>query len=242
MTQVLVVEHQLVSAAAIEQAPFDSAMQAIVHRYNFSEHPYFKWMHANTTTREAFLQSQLPFRYAVESFSQSLAAVLARLPSLETRLALLRNIDEEHGYGDASLSHTATFQTYLLSLGASTLDLAQPASDTVLAFSQSALNFCLAQRPQAGASMLGMIEHLYVGISGDIARTIETRAWVQPGSQSHYLNHEVLDIEHAHDLLQIARSEPLSEETMQGLRLGAHYFWLLYLGMYLHMQVSAHAD
>jgi 3-methyladenine DNA glycosylase Tag len=41
--------------------------------------------------------------------------------------------------------------------------------------------------------MLGMIEHLYVGISSAIARTLHQRGWTATGSQSHYAFHEKLD-------------------------------------------------
>jgi pyrroloquinoline-quinone synthase len=185
-------------------ADLDQATRAVAEIYDFQWHPYFLWMRSLNVDRVAFLQSQLPFRYAVESFSQSLAAVLARVPMLEARMALVENINEEHGQGNPLRSHKATFRQYLQSLGASHVELEAPATTGVLAFNHSILNYCLAQSPECGAALLGQIEYLYVGISSTIARTIHGCDWVQPGSQSHYATHEKLDVDHARDLLRLA--------------------------------------
>ncbi|MDX2217186.1 MAG: iron-containing redox enzyme family protein [Oculatellaceae cyanobacterium bins.114] len=211
---------------------FDAAIHAVADHYAFEQHPYLLWMQASNTTRDAFRYSQIPFRFAVESFSQALAAVLARVPQLDDRLALAENVAEEHGHGDRWKSHKYTFRQYLLALGASPEELTNPCPIGVLSFNQSILNFCLTQSGEAGAAALGVIEHLYVPISAAIARTVHQRSWTAPGSQSHYTVHEVLDVEHARDLLAIAsprweckHSRPL---VAQGLLLGSHYFWTLY--------------
>jgi pyrroloquinoline-quinone synthase len=213
----------------------DQAVAVVAEIYDFQWHPYFLWMRSVEVDRAAFLASQLPFRYAVESFSQSLAAVLAKVPTVEARMALLENINEEHGQGNPLRSHKATFRQYLQSLGATSTELELPITTDVLAFNQSILNYCLSQSPEAGAAMLGMIEHLYVGVSGTIARTIHGCGWVKPGMQSHYVTHEVLDVEHAQDLFQMARPGwdylPLQQQVAQGLLLGGHYFWSLYDGL-----------
>jgi len=102
----------------------------------------------------------------------------------------------------------------------------------VLAFNQSILTYCLMQSGESGAAMLGMIEYLYVDISKAISRTLHQRGWTDVGSQFHYTVHEKLDTEHARDLFQIAEigwMNPCSRpQVVQGLALGAHYFWSLY--------------
>ena len=219
----------------IKLPTLEMAVARVSTTYNFSQHPYLIWIEDRATQREAFLQSQLPFRFAVESFPQALAAVLARIDNLDDRLALFANIAEEHGHGNALHSHKFTFQEYLQALGANQVDLETPCSTTVLAFNQSIRSYCLTQNPEIGAAMLGMIEHLYVGISAKIARTLAERRWTSPGSQSHYLNHEKLDTEHARDLLNIANSawsDPRSRaQVSQALVLGAYYFWRLYVDL-----------
>lgn len=210
----------------------EAATAKIAAAYDFSRHPYFLWMQADSTDRSEFLRSQMPFCFAVESFPQALAAVLARMPILETRISLADNVSEEHGHGDPMRSHKQTFRQYLRALGATEAELETPCSIPVLAFNQSVLTYCLSQPGESGAAMLGMIEHLYVGISSAIAATLFKRNWVAPGSQSHYAVHEQLDTQHAKALLKLA--EPAWQETRtrlqiaQGLVLGAHYFWSLY--------------
>jgi pyrroloquinoline-quinone synthase len=216
----------------IEFPTLELAVQRVATSYDFDRHPYLIWMQDPATERDSFCSSQLPFRFAVESFSQALAAVLARIPTLADRLPLFANLVEEHGRGNVVHSHKFTFQAYLLALGANEADFYKPCPTTVLAFNQSILTYCLTQNPEVGAAMLGIIEHLYIGISAKIARTLDDRQWTLPGSQSHYLNHERLDTEHARDLLTItspAWNEPRSRaQVSQALVLGAYYFWRLY--------------
>jgi pyrroloquinoline-quinone synthase len=210
----------------------EAAVTEIATAYNFNNHPYFIWMNKPTTTRDDFLKSQLPFRFAVESFSQALAAVLARVQILEARLPLFANIAEEHGYGNPLLSHKFTFSEYLQALGVSEAELNTPCTTPVLAFNQSILTYCLTQSPETGAAMLSIIEYLYIGISASIANTLKQRIWTLPGSQSHYVNHEKLDIEHARDLMNIAITAwdtvVFRPQVAQALVLGAYYFWSLY--------------
>jgi len=215
----------------------DEAVLRIGEIYAFGTHPYLLWMQAPGTSRAAFLRTQLPFRFAVESFSQALAAVLARMPVVEQRLPLVDNIWEEHGRGSSLRSHKSTFQQYLQALGATAPELQSPCSLPVLAFNQSILNYCLTQAGEAGAALLGTIEYLYIEVSAAIARTLHQRCWATVGSQAHYNLHEKLDVEHAQELLRLAQSawdDPRSRpQIAQALTLGAYYFWTLYNGLLL---------
>ena len=211
---------------------FDAAVRLIAASYDFSRHPYFVWMAAERTGVVEFRRSQVPFRFAVESFSQSLAAVLARIPRLEARLGVADNVAEEHGRGNQLASHKRTFAQYLRALGTTPAELAVDAPVAVSAFNQSLLNFSLAQPHTSGAALLGIIEHLYVGISGAIADAVTARGWAAPGTQRHYQEHQVLDVDHAAELFALARPswrEPTARaQTAHALLLGAHWFWQLY--------------
>src|SRR4051812_589002 len=92
-------------------ATLEAALALVSARYDFSRHPYFLWM--ATATREEFRLTQVPFRFAVEDFSQSLAAVLAHITLTEWRLKIAENVAEEHGHGNELASHRATFLQYL---------------------------------------------------------------------------------------------------------------------------------
>lgn len=212
---------------------FVEVISQIAAKYNFQEHPYLLWMQADMTSRSQFCQSQLGFREAVESFSQAIAAVMARVPRVEDRLMLVDNLAEEHGHGHLLRSHTHTFRQYLVALGASETDLQTSVPIGVLGFNQSILNYCLVQPAEFSAALLGMIEHLYIGISQTIAKTIHNRGWTVPGSQSHYAVHEILDVEHSRELFKL--SEPFWQEgrssregIIQAMNLAAYYFWNLY--------------
>jgi pyrroloquinoline-quinone synthase len=214
----------------------DAAVAQVSAEYDFERHPYLLWMQAPDTTRDAFRATQVPFRFAVESFAQALAAVLARIPALEDRLAIADNVAEEHGRGSAIHSHKATFLQYLRALGLQDGELHVPCPVGVRAFGHALLAFCLAQGAEPGAAATGIIEHLYVGISADIAATVRDRAWCPPGSQRHYDVHEVLDEVHAQDLLEVARpawhERSGRRQVALGLALGAHWFWALYRDLY----------
>ncbi|MBX2864813.1 MAG: iron-containing redox enzyme family protein [Leptolyngbyaceae cyanobacterium MAG.088] len=224
--------HNLTLNDLVHLPSLDDAVTQVASHYNFQRHPYICWMQQQTTDREAFCQSQIPFRFAVESFSQALAAVLARMPLLEERLPLANNVAEEHGYGDRHRSHKCTFHQYLNALGANHDDFNAPCPVPVLAFNQSILTYALSQPGENGAALLGIIEYVYVDISATIARTLQQRQWTAPDSQSHYAAHETLDVEHARELLTLAKpawhSDHARPHIAQGLLLGAYYFWRLY--------------
>ena len=219
-------------ADLLRLATFDAAADAVARSYDFARHPYFLWLGAPRTTREAFLRSQLPFRFAVEAFSQALAAVLARTPRLEDRMPLAENVAEEHGHGELPRTHKHTFAGFLRALGAGDADLAQPGPIAVTAFNRSLLDHCLVERHEVGGALLGIIEHLYTGISHAVAGALVARGWVTPGGQQHYVLHEKLDVMHARDLFALARpgwDAPLLRPAVaDALVLGAHHFWRLY--------------
>lgn len=215
-----------------ELATLDDAVRAVARAYNFRRHPYFVWAHDPATSRVSFRCSQVRFRFAVEGWSQALSAVLARVPRLEQRSPLARNIADEHGE-NLERSHKASFHRYLTALGTTAAELRTPCPVGVRAFQQATTNFCLVNPYEAGAAALGIIEHLYIDISADIGKLLASRAWAEPGSQDHYAVHEELDVEHARDLLELAghgwSDQRGRREVALGLLLGAHHFWQLYL-------------
>lgn len=213
---------------------FDQAVRAVAAHYDFRAHPYFRWARHPETTREQFRVSQLPFRFAVEGWGQAVAAVLARVPRVELRHGLARNVADEHGDG-LEQGHTTSFRRYLAALGMIDGELEETCPVAVHAFNQGTTNFCLVQPYEAGGAALGIIEHLYIDISADIVSILADRKWAAPGSQDHYAVHEELDVDHARDLLALARPawhEPRGRQRVAlGLLLGAHLFWQLYLDL-----------
>lgn len=235
----MLTQERQILTSELNKIPYDdfaAIVSQITTQYNFQQHPYLLWMQAETTSRSQFCQSQLGFRAAVESFSQAIAAVMARVPSVENRLMLADNLAEEHGYGHLLRSHKYTFRQYLVALGATELDLQTPVPIGILGFNQSILNYCLVQPAEFSSAMLGMIEYLYVGISQTIAKTIHDRSWTVAGSQSHYAVHEILDIEHSRELFKLStpfwQERRSQTEIVQAMKLAAYYFWNLYQDLY----------
>ncbi len=213
---------------------FDEAVAHVESVYDFRRHPYFAWAHAAPTTRAAFRASQVPFRFAVEGWAQALAAVLAKVTRVELRRGLVKNLADEQGAGPER-SHSASFRRYLGALGASDAELEAGCPIAVRAFTEQTHGYCATAPYEAGAATLGIIEHVYIDVSASIGRLVLDRGWVAAGSQDHYEVHEELDVEHARDLLDLARpawSEGRGRrEVALGLALGAHAFWQLYLDL-----------
>jgi pyrroloquinoline-quinone synthase len=219
-------------STVVAQPSLECAVEHVARAYDFSRHSYFVWIRETSTDRDHFRASQVPFRFAVESFSQALAGVLARISRVEERMDLAENIAEEHGHGSLSTSHKYTFLEYLKAIGATAEELARDCPIQVTAFNQSLRNLCLAQSHEVGAAALGIIEHLYVDVSAMIGGVIHERGWTAPGTQRHYAVHETLDRRHARELFDLAapawETTRTRAPTALALLLGAHYFWTLY--------------
>ncbi len=77
--------------------------------FEFSQHPFFVALNGGSMTLNQFIDTQRQFYHAVEYFSRPMAIVAARVPHTAQRLELMRNVWEEHGEGEGSASHGATF-------------------------------------------------------------------------------------------------------------------------------------
>lgn len=217
----------------------ESACQHVATQFDFARHPYFTWM--QSTDKESFARSQIPFRYAVEGFSCALAATVAKIPELERRIKVAENVAEEHGLIGDKMPHKYTITQFLKVLGLSDSEIAVQCPAGVHAFNQSLRNYCLSNSPEAGAALLGMIEYVFITVSNVVANHILSIGWVKPGAQRHYEVHEALDVEHSRVLFDVCSDywsvELKRREICQGLILGAYYFWDLYNE--LHPEKSA---
>lgn len=219
---------------------FDEVVACVCRLYDFNNHPYIEWMLEPSTTVGQFRATQLPFKFAVERFSQPLAAVAAKLDRTSDRLAVVENLSEEHGLLGGGVAHVLSFAQFLRAMGVTQAEVDACTPPVHMhAFSEALLGHCTIRSPRAGAAALGIIEALYVNISDAISKTILQRKWVLQNTQSHYAVHAELDIKHAKDLLDIARPAWYSDATAKAEICGsvlfaAHQFWTLYSGMVLH--------
>lgn len=212
-----------------------STVDKISLRYSKKLKEYETWI-SNVVSKEKFILSQLPVINAVEHFPCALAATLSKMPKIAHRFSLAENIWEEHGNGLSDDSHVSTFLEYLFELNNPMIVMHNLDSVTATnSYNESIRNFCLANSAEEGAALLGMIEHEYAKISGLIAKVITEKKWVSPGSQRHYSNHEVLDIQHAKELFEWPEKcwgNPGSKERIErAMDLGAHYLYRLYFDL-----------
>jgi pyrroloquinoline-quinone synthase len=231
-----------IAAVAARKTPTDGAA-LVGSRYDFSRHPYFQWARSPRCSRDEFRRSQVPFIYVVEYFSQALAAVLARIPSVHQRLdTIFENVLEEHGGGTLALTHRATFSEYLRMLGASDKEINTACPPYIRTFTESLLNYCLTHPAEEGAALMGIIEYVYVGISRTIVEVIQTRGWGDVSAQRHYATHEKIDVEHAEKLFALAGDgwnvPERRIEIATAMLLSAEYFWTVYDDM-LEVATSA---
>ncbi len=81
-----------------------------------------------------------------------------------------------------------------------------------------------------------------MGISEMISKVIFGRGWVKEGQQHHYDVHAELDVDHARELLNVARpgwnenAPSVKRDIAHGLLLAAQSFWQLYGNMFLTIQ------
>jgi pyrroloquinoline-quinone synthase len=192
------------------------------------ERPYFLALRSDDCTIERFARQQRQFRFAVEQFARPLSLLAGRLADTALRDLIVRNVWEEHGQGDASLRHAATFRRFLLALGADPDDLDTDRPGVAVdAFNTALCGLCTTETVGLAGAALGMIELTFSRISVALATAIVERGWLSVDDLVHYTLHAALDTGHAEDLFAVAAAGTNSETT-RGLGLGAHFFDRLY--------------
>jgi pyrroloquinoline quinone (PQQ) biosynthesis protein C len=218
----------------------DELVRTVLDDVDAAHNPYFVALRDGSLTREDFLATQVQFYFVVTFFSRPMAAVAARIPEPELRLAILRNVWEEHGDGDLQRAHGATFLELLRRLAGVTREELDhtPLWPEARLFDTALAGAATLDEALIGVAMLGMIERMFVDISGWLAQGIVARGWLAPGEMIHYDLHEALDVRHSAEFFEVLRarwdSEPRARYYIeQGLRLGAAAFDGLYRGLYL---------
>ncbi len=217
----------------------DEAIRTVLDEIDHGSNPFFVALNDGSFERDDFVETQVQFYFIVTFFSRPMAAVAARIPDAKARVEVLRNVWEEHGEGDLSLAHGATFAEFLRRLaGIEACDLGERALWPEARLFDTALSGAAAlDEHLVGVAMLGMIERMFVDISGWIGRAVVERGWLPADQMVHYNLHEGLDVKHAGDFFDVLRPrwerDPGSRYTIeQGLRLGATAFDTLYRGLY----------
>ncbi len=214
------------------------AIEAVNAHFRFESHPYFRALQCGGMAKEDFTETQIQFLSAVVFFSRPMACLAARMPRPEQRLALLRNVMDEHGDGHLNFSHESTFLLLLERLGVARETLtARLFGPEVRAFNLALWGVCSWDDLWIATACLGMIEDMFSRISAFLGEHLITSGWLHANELIHYKAHATLDVAHAADFYQLLE-EPYRESPAQarriedGFRLGAYLFLQLYQGLF----------
>lgn len=216
----------------------DDFVRALKARLAPLDNPYFRALRDGSFTREDFIETQLQFAHAVFFFSRPMLVLAGRVSNPAIRLPLLENIRDEHGQGDLSLSHEATFTRFIERLGVPRGDLwSRPLWPEVRAFNTVLAGVCTLDDVPTALATLGIIEDLFASLSAELGRGIVARGWLTAEALVHYRTHEELDALHAEGFYAALRARFATEPDLryhveQGLELGATVFLALYRGLY----------
>lgn len=215
-----------------------AAVDRTRERFDWRASPYFQALAEGRFARADFVETQVQFFWAVTFFSRPMALLAAKIPGAAQRVEVLRNVWEEHGEGNAGLTHTATFRELLRRLGETDDDAleARVLWPEVRVFDTTLVGACLMDEWIVGAATLGMIEHMFQGMSAAIGDAIVRQRWLPPERLVHYDLHERLDARHAHDFFATIATGlgPAGDDyyVEQGLMQGASVFLGLYEGLW----------
>lgn len=217
----------------------NGAVEASLARYLRRDNPYFEALRSGAFERADFVETQVQFYFAVVFFSRPMAAVAAKIPQAARRLEVLRNVWEEHGEGDAGLTHGATFLEFLRRLdGLEPHDVdARALWPEVRAFNTALVGACVLDEYLVGVAVLGMIERMFADISQWIGSLVVERGFLQQDELVHYKLHAQLDVRHSADFFDVlaapwAAGEGDRYAIRQGLELGGYLFDRLYRDLF----------
>lgn len=179
----------------------------------------------------------MQFLAAVSFFNRPMTLLAARVPSSKLRLSILRNVWEEHGEGDLTQRHASTFLELLRRLGVSAEEVERrPLWPCVRAFDTLLMGACGVDEWRVGVATMGTIERLFIDVSCHLGQNLVKRGFLPAEQVLHYDLHETLDVRHSQDFFDVLAPSWEDEEHRyvieQGLRMGAHAFDALYVGLY----------
>lgn len=203
----------------------------ILNEVDYTNNPYFKALNDGAFSKDDFIATQIQFYYAVVFFNRPMTALVAKIPDATLRLAILKNVWEEHGEGDIKNMHSNTFLEFLSRLGG--ISRSQVEKQTlwpeVRIFNTTLTGACVMDDFLIGVSVMGMIEMMFSEISHILSQGIIKNGWMTANNMIHYSLHKDLDVQHSQDFFDILDTfwcaDPKNQYYIeQGLRMGATLF------------------
>ena len=211
--------------------------QTILSRIGIMENPYLQALQDGSMSLQQFQKTQEQFYFAVVFYPRPMSALVARIPTPETRLDILHNVVEEHGEFREKAFHHLTFKRFLQTIGSKPDQLnSLTLWPSLRAFNSVLITACVFDEIEVGVSCMGIIEYAFAGISEVIGKAAVQRGWVSKKNLVHYSLHAKLDQKHAADFFAVV--EPMWKDKKrryfinQGLELGAYIFNRLYQDLY----------
>lgn len=201
---------------------------------DYQNNPYFVALKKREFEKSDFIQTQEHFYHAVNFFNRPMAVVAAKIPEQKLRLQILKNVWEEHGEGDVSKFHQATFKELLRRLGSDRDVDDMSLSPHVRLFNTTLTGASVMDDFAVAVGVFGIIERMFVDISNMIGHAIVDNGWLESDQVIHYSLHKELDVRHSKDFFDILESfyGEKRYEIEQGIMMGAVMFINLYTGLY----------
>lgn len=186
---------------------------------------------------DKFLISQECFISAIDHWSRLLGLILYYVPTDKERLIIIKNLNDEHGEGNLSNSHTNTFKLLLKSLNYEKEILLYNENlqsyNYVYKFNNNLKDIITTQSWIYSVAMLAMIEYTYITVSKNIHNYL--LQFLPINEINHYSLHETLDVTHATELFSLLipyiKNDELSSEMKAGVITGYTIMNELYLSL-----------
>src|SRR5690606_30270608 len=145
-----------------------------------ADNPYLSALENGAMSLAEFRRSQEQFAHAVVFFPRPMAALVAKIPDPQKRLAILENLVEEHGDFQEECFHRSTFGEFLRRMGARPIDDVENEGlwPALRAFNAVLIAACVLDEVEVGVATMGIIELAFAGISARIGQAIVKRGWI----------------------------------------------------------------
>lgn len=185
-----------------------------------------------------FIKSQEGFIKAVDYWSRILGIMISKLPSDKERIVIIRNLLDEHGFGNLNESHVNTFKMFMESLGFDGYKNTNSndehkydyyeSSKSVNQFINRIKNAINNENWTYSISVLAMIEYTYITVSKNIHNYVSN--FINSSEINHYGLHETIDVDHANDFFELLLPyyENNKEIIIKGLNEGYETMYELY--------------
>jgi hypothetical protein len=195
--------------------------------------PYFQNLRNNFEYLPIFIQQQKSFSLAVDHWSKILGKLIYKVPTYKERFVIIRNLYDEHGNGDLNNSHVCTIKRFICSLENITTKHSLLNYDSNV---QKILNNSLDEILETKSwifvvSVLGIVEYTFITVSKLINEYVSN--FIEQNKIEHYSLHEILDIEHATELLSLVlpyiNDDEKNNDIYEGIKFGYDIMDNLYL-------------